>query len=178
MSNDNLPVPYEREKGNDGAARSRAAPSAVVDDLRKCPFCKEKIFSDAIKCKHCGSVLAPISDNFPSVSSNGGFGNNVQIVTHSQPTEVERKPSDYIVTPPPNSNSMLGHGWSVLAVSIVFAALVGGSVGDEAIGTAILGAIIVAPWSIWLLSKPSSNKVLPAIALIIATLFFIGVVSP
>jgi hypothetical protein len=39
---------------------------------------------------------------------------------------------------------------------------------------AVLGAVFVAPWSIWLLSKTSANKVLPAIALIMVTLIFIG----
>jgi hypothetical protein len=29
----------------------------MSDKLKKCPFCKEKIFSDAIKCKHCGEII-------------------------------------------------------------------------------------------------------------------------
>ena len=121
-------------------------------------------------------MLAPISDNFPGAASTAGFGNNVQIVTNTQQAETNRKPSDYIVAPPHNSNSMLGHGWSVLVLSIIFSAVVGGSIGDEAVGAAILGAVIVAPWAIWILSKASANKVLPAIALIIVTLVFVGVV--
>jgi hypothetical protein len=27
--------------------------------LRKCPYCKEEIKADAVKCKHCHSTLAP-----------------------------------------------------------------------------------------------------------------------
>jgi len=145
-----------------------------MTDFSKCPFCKEQIFSDALKCKHCGSVLAPISDNFKNSNGAAGSGNNVQIVTNGTPTEPTRKSADYIVAVPPNSNSMLGHGWSVLVLSIIFATLVGGSSGDESFGMAVLGAVFVAPWSIWLLSKTSANKVLPAIALIMVTLIFIG----
>jgi multisubunit Na+/H+ antiporter MnhF subunit len=178
MAGKNLPAPYESKAEDSGTADRNAVPSQSASDYRKCPFCKERIYHDAIKCKHCGSVLAPIADNFPNITGAAGFGNNVQIVTNAQPIEAPRKPSDYIVAPPPNSNSMLGHGWSVLVVSIVFAAVVGGSVGDEAVGAATLGAAIVAPWAIWLLSKASANKVLPAIALIIATLMFVGVVTP
>ena len=162
---------------NDEVDQSTSSYRALSDYI-KCPFCKEQIYSDALKCKHCGSVLAPISDNFPSAANNSGFGNNVQIVTNTQPAESSSKPTDYYITPPPNSNSMLGHGWSVLVVSVLFASWVGGSAGDDALGAAILGTIIVAPWSIWLLSKPSSNKVLPAIALILTTLIFIGMVTP
>jgi len=76
---------------------------------------------------------------------------------------------------------MLGHGWGVLAVSIIFSAFVGDSIGDDAVGVgddavgmAILGALIVIPWSIWLLSKASANKILPAISLILITLTFIA----
>ena len=28
-----------------------------MEDKRPCPFCREMIFADAIKCKHCGSML-------------------------------------------------------------------------------------------------------------------------
>ncbi len=31
------------------------------EDLKKCPFCAELIKKDAIKCKHCGSMLEPAS---------------------------------------------------------------------------------------------------------------------
>jgi hypothetical protein len=29
------------------------------ENTRECPFCKEQIKPDAIKCKHCGSMLEP-----------------------------------------------------------------------------------------------------------------------
>ena len=173
------PLKSSENKMEDSGPEERTTePEQAIDEFRKCPFCKEKIYNDALKCKHWGSVLAPITDNFPSTASGVGAGNNVQIVTNTPPSEAPRKPSDYVVVPPPNSDAMLGHGWGVLVVSFVLSAIVGGSTGDEAVGTAILGALIVAPWSIWLLSKASANKVLPAISLIIATLVFVGVVTP
>jgi hypothetical protein len=30
-----------------------------ASETRQCPYCKEEIKSDAIKCKHCGSRIAP-----------------------------------------------------------------------------------------------------------------------
>lgn len=158
MVDENPLGPYENEPYHKVTARESAVENSD-GDIKKCPFCKEWIYSDAIKCKHCGSVLVPIS----------------------QPVEPQRKSADYIVTPSPNSNSMLGHGWGVLAVSIIFSAFVGDSIGDDAVGVgddavgmAILGALIVIPWSIWLLSKASANKILPAISLILITLTFIA----
>lgn len=31
----------------------------MTPGTRECPFCKEEIKADAIKCKHCGSAVAP-----------------------------------------------------------------------------------------------------------------------
>ena len=30
-------------------------------DTRECPFCKEEIKAAAVKCKHCGSAVQPLS---------------------------------------------------------------------------------------------------------------------
>jgi primosomal protein N' len=30
-----------------------------VDEPRECPYCKELIKAEAVKCKHCGSVVSP-----------------------------------------------------------------------------------------------------------------------
>lgn len=32
---------------------------AAADETRQCPYCKEQIKSEAIKCKHCGSRIEP-----------------------------------------------------------------------------------------------------------------------
>ena len=31
----------------------------VEDGTRECPYCRELIKSDAIKCRHCSSAVAP-----------------------------------------------------------------------------------------------------------------------
>ena len=148
------------------------APTKVEDGMRKCPFCKEQIIEDAIKCKHCGSVLVPIGDNFQSANANssgGGINQSVQIVSPPPPQK-----SDYIIQPAANSNSMLGHGWAGVIIAFICLAIIGNSLGEDAIGSAILGAVIIIPWMIWLITKSSANKVLPAIALILITLGLIG----
>ena len=38
---------------------SASAASGEESDVRACPYCKEEIKADAIKCKHCGSPLSP-----------------------------------------------------------------------------------------------------------------------
>jgi phage FluMu protein Com len=41
-------------------AVSNAHEISISETLMECPFCKEIIKRDAIKCKHCGSLLREI----------------------------------------------------------------------------------------------------------------------
>lgn len=153
-------------KTNLPAKRPATNPSGIESAVKKCPFCKEQIFEDAIKCKHCSSVLVPIADNFNNGQS-GGINQSVQIL---YPAEK----SSYTVQPVPQNNKMLGHGWIGLIIAFLFLSLASDQTGDEAVGVAIVGAIIVIPWMIWLITRPSANKALPAIALVLTTLGLIG----
>lgn len=144
-----------------------AAGADVKNGMRKCQFCKEQIIEDAIKCKHCGSVLVPIGDNFHSANVNasgGGINQSVQIVSPPTPQK-----SDYVIHPTANYNSMLGHGWAGLVIAFILLSIIGSYGDEDAIGIAVLGAAIVIPWMIWLINKPYANKVLPAITIIMVT---------
>ena len=41
--------------------------SDTAMSIKQCPFCAEEIQDQAIKCKHCGSMLAPPPDEFASI---------------------------------------------------------------------------------------------------------------
>ncbi len=40
--------------------------SQIQQPQRSCPFCKELILADAIKCKHCGERFDELFDHLPS----------------------------------------------------------------------------------------------------------------
>ena len=42
-------------------AVSNAQEISISENLMECPFCKEIIKKDAVKCKHCGSILKDIA---------------------------------------------------------------------------------------------------------------------
>ncbi|CAE6906885.1 conserved membrane protein of unknown function [Pseudomonas marincola] len=61
----------------------------LSDKHRKCPFCAETVLNEAIKCKHCGSELEPVSSHaaekseYPAEDDNpmdGAFGEHLPIV--------------------------------------------------------------------------------------------------
>jgi hypothetical protein len=141
-----------------------------VEATRKCPFCREVIFSDAIKCKHCGSALAPISENFSGLGQGQFGGNTVQIVTNTP----EKKTSQQVVHPPLYHNPMLGHGCSGLIISVLVSISVASLSEDReaASGIAIIGSFAVVPWMVWVITRPSANKALPAIAIVLSVLTF------
>ena len=50
---------------DEATGQRKRVPKPKVDpppsEYRKCPFCAEEIRSEAIKCKHCGSEIAPLT---------------------------------------------------------------------------------------------------------------------
>lgn len=52
---------------------SRESNSDDTVKLKACPFCKEDIRSDAIKCKHCGSMLNNVTDVREKQSQDKGL---------------------------------------------------------------------------------------------------------
>ncbi len=53
---------YQCECGNDASTKADACsvcgrPTPPEEQFSNCPFCKEEIRADALKCKHCGERL-------------------------------------------------------------------------------------------------------------------------
>lgn len=129
-----------------------------------CPFCKEEIKDGAIKCKHCGSHLVPISEN----SGSNGSSNTIQIVNSHGGDGVNG--DKRFVEPGVIPESYVGHGWGIVALSFLFVIFSASTIEtepDASLGMVIFGAVFVIPWSIWVLRKKNSNKVLPWIGIIL-----------
>lgn len=65
-----------------------------MDDTDTCPFCKETIKKQSLKCKHCQSVLVPLNENIGRSSG----GDSIQIISANQES-VKRIPNESWVTP-------------------------------------------------------------------------------
>ena len=140
--------------------------SESKETLVSCPFCKESIQSGAIKCKHCGSTLVPLSEN---VEGSQSPSQSVQIVTNTQKTEVTNSNIQ---------NRYWSHGWAIIMASFIFLFSVFASIGENnrelMIVFAIIGTVIIVPWFLWIMSKPSANKILPIIAILISSFTVFG----
>lgn len=143
----------------------------MSDDEIKCNFCREVIKRDAIKCKHCGSVLVPINENFTE-----------SISRHSQPI---KQSVEYIVKPDNTYvDTKLGHGWCLLILSFMSFAIVASLVDDygfhseESLFACLFSIIIMTPWAVWLMNEKESNKYLPAFSLMFLCFSFIVAIVP
>ncbi len=65
-----LKIP-NHESSAPSATHSRSEAANGSGQYKKCPYCREQILADAIKCKHCGSSL----DGGSAPVSSGGFSN-------------------------------------------------------------------------------------------------------
>ncbi|MEO6298627.1 MAG: hypothetical protein ABIV25_02985 [Paracoccaceae bacterium] len=136
-----------------GPAQVALVSTDAAGDKRRCPFCREEIYADALKCRFCSSALVPIAENFRTVGP---------------------KFDSYVIYPDPNHSTMLGHGWAGLLLSVLALGTMGTFVGDgktsAAVTLAVVAGLVLFPWMLRLLQKPEANKILPALALIVTTL--------
>lgn len=128
-------------------------PSAGAS-LSRCPFCREIVVSDAIKCRHCHSVLAPLAEN-------------VQPRIISSPT-VE------VAVSPPLARPDHGMAPEVLFLSIsIFALLIiiscpqDADAKDTTAGALLLFGAPAVVGSVYVLSKKTSGAVFSYFALTI-----------
>ena len=141
-----------------------------TNEFDVCPFCKEEIKKGSIKCKHCQSILVPLNDN----NSTSGTNQSVQIVTNTQDKNTDKRADPERIF----LKSYVGQGWSCLIISfilfLVFSDAIDGKEIDEAHGITLIAFISVVPWSIWIISKYGSNKLLPAISIILSVLMLVA----
>jgi|GEM_PF-1143644 len=45
----------------------------IESEIKQCPLCKEEIHKDAIKCKHCGSMLISITPHVQNTEKEGSL---------------------------------------------------------------------------------------------------------
>ncbi len=142
-------------------------------DLRNCPFCREQVHTDAIKCRHCQSFLVPMGDNI-----GGGHSATPSInvvTTTTQPIMTCGPGQEFrIRTVAPTAtapNTSLGHAWGVFSLALVLFLVAGAMLGENGEGSisggyAVFCALAIGPWAIWLLNQENANRVLPVLALV------------
>ena len=72
-------------------AVSNAMEVSTSENLMECPFCKEIIKRDAIKCKHCGTILKDIAiqENIQATENIESKQNNTDLINKAGSEEIK-----------------------------------------------------------------------------------------
>jgi len=115
----------------------------VENEFKECPYCKEKIKSKAIKCKHCQSNLPPSTKICESQICDAEIDYDVGTCPQCK----------YVQQAGSKEEGMLTAGWIIGTIILPIIGLIGGiwglSKGREGAG-ALLGISIVI-WLFWIM---------------------------